>query len=349
MENNITVDEAFELIDDLEKSGKPITQEAVESIVSKLSVVDNVVDSNATTILYTSTDKLPSSVFDQAFENSKTMRYIGHTEAYNFLESNKFNSFISSQLRAANPTASNAEISQMVKDYMGGAEIFENFQPTGIKSNGTTGAWADVSRRFAAETTGDVVAYIGDIDDASSRIWWNTEMPEILERSGATSVNGVAIDDYRFLYTQLEEQGADKALDRVCRTIGNVPADNINSNYLDDVAVYFDETGKIIDIDPAPLETVVTMDPDTLEDIITKKEAKSWWEANASSRGSYKSTSELLETVDGNIDDLERLVSSVNAWDDAEDSAELAMSVLKSTNNENVDDAIDILSRSGND
>ena len=161
-----------------------------------------------------------------------------------------------------------SEIKKMMDNYLNGVEIFENFKPTGIKSNGTTGPWADISYRFASDASGDVVVYIGDIEEASSRILWNTEMPAILEKSGATSINGVAIDDYRFLYTQLEEQGVDKALDRVCRTIGNVPADNLNSNYLDDVAVYFDDFGKIIDIDPSPLETIVEMDPDTLDDII---------------------------------------------------------------------------------
>lgn len=85
-------------------------------------------------------------------------------------------------------------------------------------SNGTTGPWADVSRRFAAETVGDVVVCVGDIEAAASRIWWNTEMPSLLEKSGAKSINGVAIEDYRFLYNQLIENGADNPQDKISRT-----------------------------------------------------------------------------------------------------------------------------------
>lgn len=336
MDNYISASEAFDKFNKLNSSNNPITQETIEEIITQLSVADK----NATTILYTT-----GGVYNG---DLSMQRYIGNTEAYKFIENKKFQSIIEEQIRIANNVTDPSTLDKMVKDYINGVEKYENFKPTGIKSNGTTGPWADVSRRFAAETTGDVVVCIGDIDAASSRILWNTEMPAILEKSGATSINGVAIEDYRFLYSQLGEQGSDIALDRICRMVGVVPTDNVEPNFLDDVALYFDESGNIIDLDPAPLEYVMVDDLDSPDDFV-RKESKYLWDVDgAVSKGSYKSTSQLLENVDGNVDDFRRLIVAVDAYDEAVDSAEYALKVLNSTNNNSIDDAVDILSRAGN-
>lgn len=222
------------------------------------------------------------------------MSLIGNTEAYDFMSRNDYNDLVKQQIKLANPGADDAAIKKMVSDYINGVEVFQDFKPTGVMSKGTTGPWADISRNFAAQTTGDIRFYVGDLDAASSRILWNTEMPAVLERSATTSINGISIDDYRFLYNQLSEQGTDTALDKVCHMTGLVPAKNADPNYLDNVFVYFDETGKIIDIDDANLDFKV--DPDTL-DLVPKREPELCFIKDAQSRASYKSTSELMSRV----------------------------------------------------
>lgn len=146
MDDSISFDEALEELRKLLDSAESVTQEAIEEIVSKVSVADD----NATTIFYTITKKLDYPV------DSDGMRHISHTHAYEFLNSDDYTKVIREQIRKANPGADRTSISKMVDDYLNGVEKFENFKPTGVQSKGTTGPWADISYRFATATKGDV-------------------------------------------------------------------------------------------------------------------------------------------------------------------------------------------------
>ena len=118
------------------------------------------------------------------------------------------------------------------------------------RGTGTTGPWAEASRRFASETTGEIRIFLDNPDP--NRVWWQTEMPQILDSgSGVTSINGVPADQFRNVYNTLNRTGDFNALDVVNDTIYNIPPTNTNPNRLiGDIA-----TGKsnIIDaIDDVP-------------------------------------------------------------------------------------------------
>ena len=254
------------------------------------------------------------------------VRYIGNTEAFDFISSDQFRNEIFDLVRAANPEATDADAMKMTLEYINGVEKFENFRPTGIQSNGKSGPWADVSYRFAAETPGDVQVFIGNIDDATTRIWWNTEMPAVLERSGATSINGVTMDKFKYLYNQLGGSNSPSALDHICSLVDFIPAENINPGFLDDVILYFDDTGKVIAIDTSPI---------TGKDLMI-------WPDNARYEGTLKDTSKILEIAGGNADDVARVISASN------DGVKGALEVLGITGN-NIDDAVNMLGKvSGN-
>ena len=202
------------------KSGE-MTQEWLENIVSQVSVVDDEGVSGKKTV---------SNFYSgAAAEDMSRYRTIGNTTASDLLNSPDFFGIIKNILSEVNPQADKLTIEKWTYNYINGTEIFENFKPTGIESKGTTGPWAIVSRNFAIDTTGDVILRIGNIDDVINRIWWNTEMPALITESKATSINGVPMINYRFLYNQFSN--TDTALDRIGYIIATVPIDNTNPDY----------------------------------------------------------------------------------------------------------------------
>ncbi len=311
MDEYLSSREALEELIALQRSGQSVTQDAIEAIIAKLSVAEK----NATTILYTGDVSYPG-------ELSK-VRYIGNTEAFNFISSDKFKEAIFNLIRVAN-NATYDDAINLTNNYMYGVEKFENFRPTGIKSNGMTGPWADVSYRFAAETPGDIQILIGNIDDAATRIFWNTEMPAVLERSRATSINGVTMDKFKYLYNQLGGSNSSSALDNICRLVDVIPFENIDPGFLDNAILYFDDAGKVIAIDTAPI---------TGKDFIS-------WPDHARYQGTLKDTSKILEIASGNANDVERVISATN------DGVEGALKVLDKAGN-NIDDAVNILGKVG--
>ena len=137
-------------------------------------------------------------------------------------------------LKNANPEKNDIEINKMW---------------TELLDHPTDGPWANISRRFAAETSGDVLVYIGDIETASNRILWNTEIPTILELSNVRNINGVSADIFRYLYKSYNDVQPMSALEVICRTINKIPQSNSNQNFLDSVVQYFDEKGRLIGVD----------------------------------------------------------------------------------------------------
>ena len=58
------------------------------------------------------------------------------------------------------------------------------------RGTGTTGPWAEASRRFASETTGEIRIFLDNPDP--NRVWWQTEMLELSRnvQSGNTQNHG---------------------------------------------------------------------------------------------------------------------------------------------------------------
>ncbi|SCY14533.1 hypothetical protein SAMN02910370_01481 [Lachnospiraceae bacterium XPB1003] len=142
MDTNHLIEEFIELLK------TATTQDEVEEIISSFSVEGI----NKPTILYSG--QVNVNV------NLEEYRYIIHTEAGKVVNDRGFIKLISDRIEKANPAVDKYTARLLTERYINGEEIFKNFVPTGIESNGTTGPWAIVSRNFVAETKGPVVAYI---------------------------------------------------------------------------------------------------------------------------------------------------------------------------------------------
>ncbi len=92
MADYISAKEALDELDELLSSGR-VSQEAIEELVSKVSVVDK----DATTILYTAGKTMGAY---QGEINS--VRCIGNTEAYDLLTHKEYNRIITEQIKNAN-------------------------------------------------------------------------------------------------------------------------------------------------------------------------------------------------------------------------------------------------------
>lgn len=112
MDNYISASEAFGKLYELKSSNQPITQDSIEEIISQLSIADK----NATTILYTTGGEYNG--------DPSTKRYIGNTEAYDFIENQQFQSIIRDEIQAANNVTDPNVLDKMMQDYINGVEVY---------------------------------------------------------------------------------------------------------------------------------------------------------------------------------------------------------------------------------
>jgi|BioPla2DNA2_1021312.scaffolds.fasta_scaffold07270_4 hypothetical protein len=210
------------------------TLSELSDLIGKISVDDLVAPENATTHLYT---KVGSN---KGFIND-TIRVLDHTDAFKFLDifDDEVKTFVVQKLSKNMPDVSDDVIFKLADDFLYGN--FDN--PNDI----TKGLWGEISERFALQTKGAVVTHIGDLDGAATRVWWNVEMPAILNGDSVTSVNGIPRTHLRTLYNDLGSNQS--ALDNICRIVGNAGHDNTNANFLDNIIVGLDADGKITNID----------------------------------------------------------------------------------------------------
>ena len=315
-------------------------------------------DFNETTILYS------GNVYPNV--NLDTYRYIIHTDAANVIGDPSFTNIISELIKCANCDIDGYTATVLAKRYINGEEIFENFVPTGIESNGTTGPWAIVSRNFAAETKGPVVAYIGDdIDDISKRILMNTELPAILEQSSATSINGVSVDIYKYCYEQLTEtRSQTDALYGVLNIAKATPVDNANANYLDNMVYRLDYDGKLTSVDIKPLygDDIDSLIYDSVRGKDLFNDYQYCCELKAgdlnrivsSADGNYEKAISLIQKVGYDSTDAIKLLdatdnnfnSAIKILDSSSGDVDGAIQVLNRSSGD-IDSAVDIINRSG--
>lgn len=218
----MTLADAFELLRDIPDD---FTLDDLSSLANSFSVNDIVAVDGAPTHLYTKFDL-------REFINSSGdgIRVIDHTEVAELLvKDGLFKDAVDSIISRENPLMSEREIQTKVANYLYGTD-----------TNGTTGPWADASARFAAETSGEVIVHIGDVEAATTRTWWNTEMSKILDNTKITSINGVPHDEIRQIYQTLSDLNSRDivARDNVCRLISTIASDNVDSSLLDTARVY---------------------------------------------------------------------------------------------------------------
>lgn len=181
----MTIDEAINEFNKL-LDNPHSTLDNLSCIVNQLSVVDQVAPRGAVTHLYT-------KIGNQKGFITPSVRVLDHTEAFVFLD--KYNDeiydFTSNVIRRNNSGLSSKQIKEMTESF-----FYGNFKD---KGNVAKGLWGEISERFAKSTAGDVICHIGDVSDAPNRIWWNTEMPQVLSRnSKVTSINGIPANHVAF-------------------------------------------------------------------------------------------------------------------------------------------------------
>ena len=168
---------AKEIIDSLVKkktNGEKISVEDLGKIVDTISVKDYVAGKNAVMVFYSGeTEK-----FIENFSNDSGsfVRMINRTEAYKLLDDKKFKNILQYAIKCDNPNISTPEVIAQVEDILYDASRYENGK--WIK---TDGFWAKISRRFAAETTGDAYSLCGTA--AGDRIFAMDELPSWLKNA----------------------------------------------------------------------------------------------------------------------------------------------------------------------
>jgi Ca2+-binding RTX toxin-like protein len=114
-------------------------------------------------------------------DSGADIRVISNTQAYEFLNSLQF--------RDAVQRVTQSSVSLGITDTPTAADKFLN-------NAGPDGAWANASRRFAADTVGDVITYTANAVDG--RIFGVDELPELLkDNSRVSTINGISKDAYR--------------------------------------------------------------------------------------------------------------------------------------------------------
>lgn len=124
------------------------------------------------------------------------VRTLDHTEAFEFLDvfDDEIKNFAKNVIGRENPNLGSDEIARLANDFLYGS--FDN------AANITKGLWGEISERFALQTKGNVVTHIGDINGAQTRVWWNVEMPTILQGEAA-SINGIPKHKIVSLFNEL--------------------------------------------------------------------------------------------------------------------------------------------------
>lgn len=241
----LTYEEAIELLELFVDNPSGLKISDLDYLISQVSIVDTTVTENTVTHLYTKMGKDTSFIGDK-------VRLLDHTDAAKVLlykhdgaKISLFEDAVKLALKNENPKASKLQIEEMASNYLYGSQ-----------TNGTTGPWADISKRFATATKGDVVCYIGDIEGAKTRTWWNLEIPTIMANSDITTINGISKNQLFNMYESLSSTlSSENALDSVCNTIAETYqyqkgslGSGVPSNPIDDlskVILNFDENGRV--------------------------------------------------------------------------------------------------------
>jgi Ca2+-binding RTX toxin-like protein/subtilisin-like proprotein convertase family protein len=202
----------------------PLTADQAKQLLqfatTKQQLLDivNQVDINATgkvTVLYSGASGLldaagnkisAGSAVKGLADSGADIRVISNTQAFEFLNSRDFTNAVE-RIVGSDANIPGTDANKFINDA------------------GPEGAWANVSRRFAADTVGDVVTYSANA--VEGRILAVDELPELLKSSGATSINGISLDKYRGMgssaeiFNSVNASSADSLMGGQLRVVSN--------------------------------------------------------------------------------------------------------------------------------
>ena len=145
----MTVEEIIEKLYEIVNNQGDLSVKDLVDIVESISVEDRIASDNALTIFYTGeSEKLINRLVETANEN---VRIIRRTDAYKFLNNESLKKILEYAVEYDNPSLSGEALKEEVNRLLYEASHYDD---AGNFIEGE-GFWTIISRRFAAETTGD--------------------------------------------------------------------------------------------------------------------------------------------------------------------------------------------------
>ena len=185
---NMTAKEIIEELCEIVKNQGDLSVKDLVDIVEGISVEDRIAGKEALTLFYTGeSERLINKLVETSNEN---VRIIRRTDAYGFLADEKFEYILKYAVKYDNPTLSENELIKEVNRLLYEASYYDE---AGNFVEGE-GFWTIISRRFAADTTGD--AYSLCCNGKSDRIFFMDEL--------RTWLNAVSDDKCMCGYTKAE-------------------------------------------------------------------------------------------------------------------------------------------------
>ncbi|PYG85604.1 hypothetical protein LY28_03292, partial [Ruminiclostridium sufflavum DSM 19573] len=182
----LTYKEALAELETLMEHSEILTKAELEQLVKRISVVDPIAGSNATTYLYSGRvcDGLSTNDLAKAIGESdgSMARVIDRTPAADFLSDGRYEAAVEAVFKNENPELALPENQSLLKkdvgDYM--------YDPQ-------NGPWANRSAEFVETAHGNVECIIPDAK--SGRVWWETEFPNVMNNPNVKSINGIPKED----------------------------------------------------------------------------------------------------------------------------------------------------------
>ena len=177
----ITANQALLELDILTQEGRIPPYEEILELINRVDIQAD----GQVTVLYSGTDidgAAIEPVIDAIADGRNDIRVLNNTEAFKFLTSNEFDDFINvlkANLSSQGYTPDQIEV-----------ELYKNFL-----FGGTGSAWANISKRFAEATVGEV--HVITPNGSPTRVFGATELPALLNNTNVTHIDGIAIDELR--------------------------------------------------------------------------------------------------------------------------------------------------------
>ena len=172
----MTIEEIIEELLEKINNNENLSVKDLVDILESISVEDRIASPDAVTVFYTGeSERLINSLVKTADGN---VRVIRRTDAYRFLADENFKEILEHAVRCDNPSMSDVEVNLEVNRLLYEASYYDE---SGNFIEGE-GFWTVISRRFAAETTGD--AYSLCCNGKPDRIFFSDELRTWLNAVG---------------------------------------------------------------------------------------------------------------------------------------------------------------------
>ena len=176
----MTVEEIIEGLLELVNKEENLSVKKLVDIVENISIKDRIASNNAVTIFYSGESE--TLINELVKTSDESVRIIRRTDAYKFLANAKFKVILEYAAECDNPTLSENELIKEVNRLLYEASSYD---AAGNLKEGQ-GFWTIISRRFAAETTGD--AYSLCCNAKQDRIFFSDELRTWLNAVSTISV-----------------------------------------------------------------------------------------------------------------------------------------------------------------